>query len=253
MNTINIFDVHTLNITMQQALDLIAEAVQKADQRKMYFVNADCLNKAYLNDEYHKILNSTKYIFGDGSGVKMASQMVGNPIVDNVNGTDMLPLLCLQCVEKGHSLFLLGAKPGVAEAMKKNMENKFPGIKIKGTRNGYFDKEKENDSVVEQINNSKADILLVAFGAPFQEKWIHENAEKLHCKALIGVGGLFDFFSGNMPRAPLCMRKLGIEWVFRLYKEPGRMWRRYIIGNPLFIRRVKKWKKTGKRGSNQLI
>lgn len=247
MNKINIFDVFTLNISMQKALQLICEAVEIKEQRRMFFVNADCLNKAYLDNNYHKTLNSTEYIFGDGSGVKLGSKIVGNEIVDNVNGTDMLPLLCEQSAQKNQSIFLLGAKPGIAIDMKKNLKAQFPGLNITGVQHGYFDREKANEAVIKVINNSKADILLVAFGAPFQEIWINQNAAKLNCQVLIGVGGLFDFFSGNMPRAPHWMRNLGIEWIFRLYKEPVRMWRRYVIGNPLFVHRVKKWKRTGKR------
>jgi N-acetylglucosaminyldiphosphoundecaprenol N-acetyl-beta-D-mannosaminyltransferase len=150
-------------------------------------------------------------------------------------------------------MFLLGAKPGVAEKMKKNLEQKYNEIIISGVQDGYFDRQTGNDEVIEKINNSGAKILLVAFGAPNQEKWIYTNLQKLDVHAAIGVGGLFDFYSGNMPRAPKWMRELGIEWVFRLIKEPGRMWRRYIIGNPLFLQRVRDWNKaiTGKKSESK--
>ena len=248
MKTVNIFGVKILNITMRKALDLVFKGVSNNDQRQVFFVNADCLNKAYLDQQYFQVLNNTPYILGDGSGVKVASKFLNTPIIDNVNGTDMLPLLCEQAVVLGYSLFLLGSKPGVADRMKEKLELMYRGIKIAGTHHGYFDRENHSPAVIEIINKSGADILLVAFGAPYQEIWLAGHAELLHCKILMGVGGLFDFYSGLMPRAPLWMRRIGGEWVFRLYQEPGRMWRRYIIGNPLFLLRVLKWKKSQSRG-----
>ncbi len=243
MFKIEILGVKVANITMQQAIEAIKNTIDNSEKKKMYFVNADCLNKVWKDSEYKQILNKTDFIFGDGSGVRLASKILDNEIIDNINGTDMLPLLCRQCENSGHSIFLLGAKPGVAEKVKQNLEEKFPDLKIAGFQHGYFDLDKENEEVISKINNSKADILLVAFGAPDQEKWIHSNFKKLKPNVSIGVGGLLDFFSGNMPRAPKWMRSFGIEWIYRLLQEPGRMWKRYILGNPLFIYRVYKWKK----------
>jgi len=248
MKSINLFGIKVLNITMEQALEQIGKSVEQKQQSRCYFVNADCFNKVWSDENYFKILSSTPYIWGDGSGVKLGAKIVSQNIIDNVNGTDMLPLLCKQALAKDHSLFLLGSKPGIAEKMSENLKTSYSGIRIAGYRDGYFDWDTESETVVGQINASQADILLVAFGAPRQEMWIQRYSSQLDAKALIGVGGLFDFFSGTMPRAPLWMRKLGVEWIFRLYKEPKRMWKRYIIGNPLFVFRLKKWKRSGKLG-----
>jgi N-acetylglucosaminyldiphosphoundecaprenol N-acetyl-beta-D-mannosaminyltransferase len=144
--------------------------------------------------------------------------------------------------KKSYSLFLFGAKPGIAEKMKKKLEGKFPELKIGGVRNGFFDWKKDTRAIVDEINASQANILLVAFGVPLQERWIYENAPKLKPEVIMGVGGLFDFYSGEMNRAPKWMREVGLEWLYRLMKEPKRMWKRYIIGNPLFLYRVYKWK-----------
>ena len=118
MKSINIFDVRIANITIKKSLELIEEAITKNEQRKLYFVNADCLNKVYKDPDYKKVLNAADYIFGDGIGVKIGSKITKNPIIDNVNGTDMLPLLCEQCKKNNSSIFLLGAKPGVPEDVK---------------------------------------------------------------------------------------------------------------------------------------
>ena len=190
-----------------------------------------------------EFLQSTSYILGDGSGVRYASKIVKPQIVDNVNGTDLLPLLCEYSERHERRLFLLGARPGIAEKMRENLLRKYPKLQIVGVRHGYFERDLESAEVIAEINASRADILLVAFGAPFQEKWIAQHFAEINCPIQLGVGGLFDFYSGNIPRAPFWMRRLGIEWVFRLWQEPARMWRRYIIGNPLFIIRLLKWKK----------
>ncbi len=243
MRKINIFEIEIANITMQQALKSIADKIAMKEKSAMYFVNADCLNKAWQNEQYQKILQSTDLIFADGSGIRYAARILQKTIIDNVNGTDMLPLLCKQAAEKRHSLFLLGAKPGIAKKMKENLQMKYPDLKILGTQHGYFDREKENEKIIKKINSLQPDILLVAFGAPAQEKWIAQNFSRLNPFVMMGVGGLFDFYSGNIPRAPLWMRKAGIEWIFRLLQEPKRMWKRYILGNPLFLLRIFYWKK----------
>ena len=140
-------------------------------------------------------------------------------------------------------MFLLGAAPGVAARMRQNLSDTYPGLDVVGEQHGYFDHADESSSVIEKINALKPNIVLVAFGAPMQEKWIHEHYKQIDSNVLIGVGGLFDFYSGDKKRAPLWMRKSGIEWMYRLYLEPGRLWRRYIIGNPLFMLRILRWKK----------
>ena len=155
----------------------------------------------------------------------------------NINGTDLFPRLCEKAATEGVSLFLLGAKPGVAEAVSENMRKRFPALSIAGVRDGYF-KPEETGQVLDEINSSNADILLVAFGAPKQELWLAEHRHKLTACVYLGVGGLFDFYSGRLPRAPVWMREIGMEWTWRLLQEPGRMWRRYLIGNPLFLYRV---------------
>jgi N-acetylglucosaminyldiphosphoundecaprenol N-acetyl-beta-D-mannosaminyltransferase len=119
------------------------------------------------------------------------------------------------------------------------MLQRYPGLEIAGARDGYFRPEEEG-AVIEAINGSGARILLVAFGAPRQELWIARWRDRLAPPVAMGVGGLFDFYSGRIPRAPVWMREIGLEWVFRLMQEPGRMWRRYVIGNPLFLYRVRK-------------
>lgn len=246
MQTVNLFGIHIDNVFLLDAVDMIVGAVKSNEKKKVYFVNADCFNIMHRDGPYYEAVREGDFVFGDGSGVRLAGRITGQPVRDNVNGTDLLPALTERCAAEGLSLFLLGAKPGVASRMADHLTTSYPGLKIAGTHHGFFDRARDNDDVLAMINASKADILLVAFGAPLQERWIDAHMPALDCAVAVGVGGLFDFFSGDMPRAPRWMRKAGLEWMYRLMQEPNRMWRRYVIGNPLFVYRVVAWTLKGR-------
>lgn len=240
---LNLLGISFINESMDYALDLIDCRIAQQQKTRFFYVNADCYNKIFIDKEYKRILNANDVIFPDGSGIKLGAKLIGKNLRDNVNGTDLLPLLCQRAVKNSYKIYLLGAAPGIVEQMGKNLQSSYPGLDICGTRNGFFNWEKESSTVVATVNASQADVLLVAMGAPLQEKWIDQNFSALTPTILMGVGGLFDFYSGRIPRAPLWMRRLGIEWTFRLMQEPKRMWKRYILGNPLFLYRVWRWKK----------
>lgn len=231
------------NWTMTEAIQNLDNVVAQNEKVKVTYINADCLNKAFTDSEYLNVIQSSERIFPDGIGVKIAAKMTKQEMVDNINGTDMFPELCQLAQERDYSIFFLGAKPGTTDAMINNLKERFPNLNIAGHQHGYFD-QKDTQQVIDNINQSKANFLFVAMGAPAQEKWINKNAEQLNCNVMLAVGGLFDFNSGNIPRAPMIFRKIGMEWVWRLLQEPGRMWRRYIIGNPLFLYRVFRHGKT---------
>ncbi len=169
--------------------------------------------------------------------MKLAARWAGTPLMDNVNGTDLFPHLCDRLQQTDHALFLLGGEPGVAEELRRKLETQYPKLTLSGTRHGHFSDD-DNQKVINQINQSNTDILLVAMGVPKQEKWITEFAPKTGARVAVGVGGLFNFYSGRIPRAPKWMRASGLEWLHRFIQEPGRLWRRYFIGNLVFILRV---------------
>ena len=246
-SVVNIFDLNFDNLTMEDAISKLLNSITTKNKKKVYFVNPDCLNKIFEDKSYFEVLRNGDYVFPDGIGVNIACKILRNPLKANINGTDMLPFICEMVNDNKSSIFLLGGKPGVAEKMKENLESKYSGLKISGIQDGYFNRETESQKVIEHINSSGADVLLVAFGAPLQEKWISENCDKLNPYVQMGVGGLFDFYSSNVKRAPKWMREVGLEWVFRMIQEPKRLWRRYIIGNPVFLYRVLRWKFTRKQ------
>lgn len=223
------------NVTMEDALDMVLGAA--GGMHTMHFVNAHCINVAAKDSKYRKILSQSEALFADGSGIKLAGKWLGTPIIDNVNGTDMFPLLCEACARSGKRLFLLGAAPGITQKVADWTKEHTESEVVAGYHHGFFTSAEES-SVVESINSSGADLLLVAMGVPTQEKWIARLRDRLDVPVCMGVGGLFDFYSGSIPRAPKWMRSLGIEWVWRLCMEPRRMWRRYIVGNVVFIVRI---------------
>ena len=239
---INLLGIKFQNMTMADAVERIAEHISRKERKRIFFVNPDCFNKTFSDKGYFELLHKADYIFPDGIGVHLACKMINNPLKENINGTDMLPFLCRMALQKGFSFYLVGGKPGIAARMKAKLENDYPGIRIAGEQHGYFDREKDGAAVLTKINERKPDILLVAFGVPVQEQWIEDNFDKLDCRIVMGVGGLFDFYSGNIKRAPTWMREIGIEWFFRFLMEPKRMFKRYFIGNPVFIFRVLRWK-----------
>ena len=245
-NKLTVLDVDFLSISMEEALALLQQVIARGEKESVSFINADCLNISCKDIEYRNILHSQSIVLPDGAGINIACRVVGERLVANLNGTDLIPQLWEMAPEKGYRFFLLGAAPGVTDRMKQKLEETYPGIAVVGEQHGYFDHATESDAVIEKINATEANIVLVAFGAPVQEKWIHEHKSKIDCNLVAGVGGLFDFYSGDKKRAPMWMRKSGIEWMYRLYLEPGRLWRRYIIGNPMFIYRVLRWKKAAR-------
>jgi N-acetylglucosaminyldiphosphoundecaprenol N-acetyl-beta-D-mannosaminyltransferase len=231
------FGVDIANTTMDEAIGWVVSRARSSIDSQLCFVNPDCLNIAYTDREYRRVLRQADRVLPDGIGIHLACRISGTSLVANVNGTDLFPRMCERAAAEELSIFLLGAAPGRVAATAQNMQLKFKCLRIAGTHSGYFTTADET-ALIEKINGSGADILLVGLGAPRQDLWLANNRCKLNPPLKIGVGGLFDFYSDEISRAPQWMREIGMEWVWRLIKEPRRMWRRYVIGNPLFLFRV---------------
>lgn len=224
-------------LTMDQALDLMLELARGQEPVHVAFTNAHCANVAQSDADYLAVLYRTRLNLVDGSGMALAGKLLNRPVTDNVNGTDLFPLLIDRLAGTGIGLYLLGARPGVVDAVADYIADRQPQVIVSGRRHGYF-KPEEEVAIVAEIAASGARILLVCLGVPGQEKWIDRNLDRLGVGLASGVGGLFDFYSGRIPRAPMILRKTGMEWSWRLMQEPGRMWRRYLIGNIVFLWRV---------------
>jgi len=236
-NYIDLLGIRVNNMSVDEALAALVSGIDNAKKNQFAFVNPDCLNQAVKDSEYCAALSAMSHIFADGIGLQIGSRILGSQFKANVNGTDLFPLLCQIADEQNLSIFLLGGRDEIAASTSQWCNTHYPNLRIAGTHHGYFDIS-ETDNVIQYVNASKADILLVAFGVPYQELWLTRHVETLNPLVQIGVGGLFDFYSGRIARSPRWMQEIGMEWVWRLMQEPKRMWRRYVIGNPLFLIRI---------------
>ena len=214
--------------------DSLAEACMRhIDQQENTFivaVNPEKIMKAKQDDSLRELINSATYQIPDGVGVLIASKLVKGSVHERVTGVDFMLRLCEEAAKKKKNVFLFGGKPGIAEQAEKALLERFPSIRIVGTQDGY---EKDQSKVIKKINASKADIVFVAMGSPKQETWILQHMKQCHATVFQGVGGSFDVISGNVKRAPDGFQKIGLEWLYRLLREPWRLKRQLVL--PKFL------------------
>ena len=220
-NKVNILGVHIDKVNIEEAVDRIFEMLDERRPHSVFTPNSEIILNAYKDKEFAEILNNADLLTADGIGVVYASKILGNPIKERAAGFDIACGVIGRISETGHRLYLLGGRPGVAEKAKKNLEKEYPFIQIVGTHDGYFDEE-DNPKIIKEINSLGAEIVFVCLGAPKQEKWIADNQDNLRAKVLMGIGGSLDVFAGEAERAPEIWCKLGLEWLYRLIKEPWR-------------------------------
>ena len=226
-----------VNATSRDVVDWIVGRMTNRIPTRVAFLNAHCGNVAATTPEYRAALASACAVLPDGSGVALAARMSGFRFAANLNGTDLVPAICGRMAETGQSVFLFGGAPGVADSAAAALQDRYPGLAVAGCQDGFYEPEFE-DAIVDRINHSGADLLLVALGVPAQDVWLHRFRNRITVPAVMGVGALFDFLSNGVPRAPQVLRQTGMEWAFRLYQEPKRLWRRYVLGNPAFLARA---------------
>jgi N-acetylglucosaminyldiphosphoundecaprenol N-acetyl-beta-D-mannosaminyltransferase len=207
--------------------------------RRVMYVNAHVLNQSLEQPALRTALNEADLVYCDGYGVRLAAKALEVQIPHRMTGADWIWDLAGLCEASGLSIYLLGSEPGYAAEAADRLSGRHPGLRVAGTHHGYFDVgSAHDDRVLEDINARRPDILLVGMGTPKQELWVQRNAGRLDAGVLWTVGALFDYVSGHMPRAPGWLADNGLEWIFRLAIEPQRMWRRYLLGNPVFVSRV---------------
>ena len=227
-------------LTLGECLAVIQTLIIQKDKTVISYVNIHAINIAYSTPWFRDFLNRSDLTFCDGIGVKLAAKLTGQQLSSRYTPPDFMEHICEMAVQFGWRIFFLGGKPGIAERAANRLANKLIGLQIQ-SHHGYFDKildSKENQQVVKQINQFCPDILVLGFGMPLQEKWILENMNSLDVKMAFPAGAMFDYLSGQLPRAPRWITDNGLEWLGRLVVEPQRLWKRYLIGNPLFFWRV---------------
>lgn len=228
-----------------EALHLFNEFFDGDSNKHVFFVNAHCFNMAQKKEGYFKALAEADLVLNDGAGIKLASLFTPVRFKENMNGTDLIPKLVSLANDRNEGIYLLGGSPGIAEKAKLQLEKRYPGVQIKGFHDGYFDKSEE-DRIIEDINQTGAKLLILGMGVPLQEVWIDEHSDFLkNIRISVAGGAILDFISGRVSRAPVWMRKSGTEWLYRLYLEPKRMFRRYFFGGFVFVYHIIKLKLKG--------
>ncbi len=225
-------DFFGIKVNLGSKEDIIIDVKQRfSDEIKtiLLFLNAHCYNISRKNIEYKNVLNNADILLNDGIGVELGGRLGGIRFKDNLNGTDLIPQILNELSNDG-KIFLLGGERDVAEkAMNELVKAK---LNVVGFHNGFFHDDKK---ILNEINNSNANILVLGMGVPKQEIWLNDNIENLsNIKLAIAGGAILDFISKSIPRAPKWMRDIRLEWFYRLMLEPKRMWQRYLIGNAKF-------------------
>ncbi len=236
--TVDVVGVPIQNVTMAEAVRDCSAFLERKDKRIVVTPNAEILQLCVEDEEVKNIICKADYIVPDGIGVVKGAKMLGTPVKQKVAGCDLAWNLLGEMEKKGKKLFLLGAKPGVAAAAAENMKKTYPNLIIAGVQDGYF---QDDAPVVEAINAADTDALFVCLGVPKQEMWMMKHKDELNLSIMMGLGGSLDVFAGTVKRAPKIFIKLGLEWLYRLLKEPWRAKR--MMKLPVFFLSVLKYKK----------
>lgn len=221
-----ILGVRVDNITGEETLERIVQFIRDGRPRQIVTVNPEFVITAQHDRAFCEILNNADLALPDGIGLLWASRVLGKPLRERVAGSDLIYDLAALASARGYSIYFLGAMPGVGQRAAQVLQAKSPGLRVSGIYAGS-PRPEEDDEVVGRIRASAPDILLVAYGAPAQDRWIRRNLDRLGVPVCIGVGGALDFASGKAKRAPFWVRRIGLEWLFRLIQEPWR-WRRMM-------------------------
>ena len=223
------------NLSMEETLGKVEAFIQSGQPHQHVVVNVDKLVKASRDEELRRIINECALVNVDGMPVVWASRLLGKPLKERVAGVDLFEALMRRAGDKGWRVFLLGAREEGVQAVRDTSQRKYPKLVIAGCRNGYWNGEQEEAQVVEQIRDSRADLLFVAISSPKKEQFLGRYQAEMKIPFAMGVGGTFDVAIGRVKRAPVWMQKTGLEWFYRFLQEPRRMFRRYFIEDMAFI------------------
>ncbi len=240
---IEAFGVRLSPVSMDEAMEKIEGFIysSRRDGKTHHVVTSDAnsILRAQEDEEYAAIVRRAALITPDGYGVMWGARLLNLPIYERVTGVDMVTGICERAAKNGHSIYILGAAPGVAAKAAEKLAERFAGLRVAGTRDGFF-KPEEEDGVVATIRDAKPDVLFVAFGIPKQEKFIAKHIETLNVPVSLGVGGSFDVYSENLKRAPEYIQRSGMEWLYRVWQEPWR-WRRMSYVPRFMIFALREW------------
>ncbi|WP_299576144.1 WecB/TagA/CpsF family glycosyltransferase [uncultured Williamsia sp.] len=220
-----------------EALRTVEKLVARPTTDLIAFANAHLLNTAWRNSAYQTALAGHALVLNDGIGVSMAARMYGFEFPVNLNGTDFSPAVLAMAAERGWRVAFIGSPPGVAENAARVLAGRIPGLNVVATHHGFVD-DAQSMTVADGWADADIDLLLVGMGCPRQELWAARFSARCGASVTMSIGAFFDFASGTVPRAPELVRDLHLEWLYRLRQEPRRLFRRYVLGNPVFLYRA---------------
>ncbi len=231
---VNILGCPVDNLSMQETLCVAEEMIKSRRVHQHVVINVDKLLKFRRDPLLREIIFNCDIINADGMPIIWASRILGRPLKEKVSGIDLMETLIALASKKGYKVYFLGAKEKIVKKVVEIYKSRYSGLLIAGFRNGYWEQSQEQE-VAENIRDSKPDILFVAITSPQKEFFLRKYLNIMQVPFVMGVGGSFDIVAGLTKRAPKWMQKIGLEWLYRLIQEPHRLWRRYLIGNSLFI------------------
>jgi N-acetylglucosaminyldiphosphoundecaprenol N-acetyl-beta-D-mannosaminyltransferase len=227
VRSVDILGVRVDDVDLDQAVAIGAAALRSGQPHYVVTPNAEIVMAARRDPAFRRVLGGATLAIPDGAGLLLAGRLLGDRLRVQVAGTDLADRLVGWCAAQGYRVFLLGAAPGVAPLAAQRLQARYPGLEIAGTYAGSADAAADVETRARLRAAGRIDLLLVAYGAPRQEAWIARNQTALGIPLAMGVGGVFDFFSGRVPRAPRLVRRAGFDWLFRLVVQPWR-WRRQL-------------------------
>jgi N-acetylglucosaminyldiphosphoundecaprenol N-acetyl-beta-D-mannosaminyltransferase len=215
------------DVTLDEAVEQAAAWVKEGRAHQMATVNPEFVMAARRDPAFRAVLEGADLCLPDGVGITLAARYLGRPLRERVAGVDLVEALAARAAQDGWRVFFLGAAPGVADRAASLLAARYPGLTVAGTHAGSPRREEEDD-IVRRVREAGTDVLLVAYGAPAQDLWLARNLARTGAKVGVGVGGAFDYIAGVVPRAPRWMRRVGLEWLYRLIRQPWR-WRRQRV------------------------
>ncbi len=234
---VKLFGIPVAKVTEEEAVERIIAFAKDHNAQLVATLNVDFVANAVSgwpfggNDELWGYLKTADLVTADGMPIVLLSKLLRNPLPERVTGADMVPAICRRCAEEGLSVYVLGGDKDVVEAAFGKLGTvNGQETRIAGIDSAFIKLDQDQPEIVDRINAAKPDVLFVALGNPKQELWMGRNRAKLDVGVMIGVGGTFNFIAGKVKRAPKWMQRCGLEWIYRIIQEPGRLWRRYAYG-----------------------
>lgn len=241
-----LLNTYISNVTMEETILSIENMIHDGGRHYIVAVNVDVMMKIEKDSYLKEITDNADMVLVDGKPLVWIAKWHGHPVKAKISGSDLVPVLCSRAAERGYTVFILGGKEGIAALAKERLEERLPNIRIVGIYApplGFEQNERELQKINHLISAVHPDLLIACFGCPKQEKWIYENYHKYDAKVSICAGATVDFLAGNVRRAPEWMSEHGLEWLYRFFQEPRRMFRRYFVEDVQIVRLIWKYRK----------